>query len=181
KPFDTTEENLQARARGTVLMALSNKHGHLVLTTGNKSELAVGYCTLYGDMCGGLAVIADVWKTQVYRLAATLNRERELIPPYTISRPPSAELRPNQTDQDSLPPYETLDPVLRCLIEGELGAEETFDVLARSERPVERELVADLQRRYRLAEYKRRQSAPVIRVSPKAFGSGRRYPITGLF
>jgi len=187
KPFfegregDVTEENLHARLRGVAVMAFANKFNALALATGNKSELAMGYATLYGDMCGALFPIGDLYKTEVWELARHLNARRVVIPEHSIRKAPSAELRPNQTDQDSLPPYETLDPVLRCLIEGELGAEETFDVLARSERPVERELVADLQRRYRLAEYKRRQSAPVIRVSPKAFGSGRRYPITGLF
>ncbi|MFO0934862.1 MAG: NAD+ synthase [Planctomycetota bacterium] len=171
KPFDTTEENLQARARGTVLMALSNKHGHLVLTTGNKSELAVGYCTLYGDMCGGLAVIADVWKTQVYRLAATLNRERELIPPFTISRPPSAELRPNQTDQDSLPPYEVLDRILRARVERGVSLEEL--VAAGEDRAVATKVLRLVER----SEYKRRQMAPGLKVSPLAFGIGWRMPI----
>ncbi len=112
RPEDTTEENIQARLRGVILMALSNKFGSLLLTTGNKSELAVGYCTLYGDMCGGLAVISDVPKTMVYRLARWINREREIIPAASITKPPSAELRPNQTDQDSLPPYEILDAIL---------------------------------------------------------------------
>jgi len=171
KPFDTTEENLQARARGTILMALSNKHGHLVLTTGNKSELAVGYCTLYGDMCGGLAVISDVWKTQVYRLAAALNRERELIPPYTISRPPSAELRPNQTDQDSLPPYEVLDRILRARVERGVSLDEL--VAAGEDRAVAAKVLRLVER----SEYKRRQMAPGLKVSPLAFGIGWRMPI----
>ena len=171
KPFDATEENLQARARGAVLMALSNKHGHLVLTTGNKSELAVGYCTLYGDMCGGLAVISDVWKTQVYRLAAALNRERELIPPFTIARPPSAELRPNQTDQDSLPPYEVLDRILVARVERGASLDEL--VAAGEDRAVATKVLRLVEK----SEYKRRQMAPGLKVSPMAFGVGWRMPI----
>lgn len=187
KPFfegmkdDVTEENLQARLRGLAVMAFANKFNALALATGNKSELAMGYSTLYGDMCGALMPIGDLYKTEVWALSRHLNGRKELIPESSIRKAPSAELRPNQTDQDSLPPYETLDSVLLCLIERELGVEETFDVLAQTERPVEKDLIADLQHRYRLAEYKRRQSAPVIKVSAKAFGSGRRYPITGLF
>lgn len=168
---DTTEENLQARVRGAILMALSNKHGHLVLTTGNKSELAVGYCTLYGDMCGGLAVLADVWKTQVYRLATHLNRDRPVIPAYTISRPPSAELRPGQTDQDSLPPYDVLDRVLAARVERGLSLDE---IVAGGE---DREVAARALRLVERAEHKRRQMAPGLRVSPLAFGVGWRMPI----
>jgi NAD+ synthetase len=168
---DTTEENLQARLRGVVLMAMSNKFGSLLLTTGNKSELAVGYCTLYGDMCGGLAVINDVPKTMVYRLARWINREREVIPSASITKPPSAELRPDQTDQDSLPPYEVLDAIL-----------EGYVVLARSavELITEGFAETDVRRVVRLidgAEYKRRQAAPGIKVTTKAFGVGRRIPI----
>jgi len=168
---DVTEENLQARVRGSVLMALSNKLGRLLLTTGNKSELAVGYCTLYGDMCGGLAVISDVPKTMVYRLAAFLNRELELIPPSTIAKPPSAELRPNQTDQDSLPPYEVLDAIIDAYVE------ERSSVAEIAARGFDAELVARVVRLIDGAEYKRRQAAPGLKISSKAFGSGRRYPI----
>ncbi len=168
---DTTEENLQARLRGVVLMAMSNKFGSLLLTTGNKSELAVGYCTLYGDMCGGLAVISDVPKTMVYRLARWINRDREVIPSASITKAPSAELRPDQTDQDSLPPYEVLDAIL-----------EGYVVRSRSAA----QLIADghgeaaVRRVVRLidgAEYKRRQAAPGLKVTTKAFGIGRRIPI----
>jgi NAD+ synthase/NAD+ synthase (glutamine-hydrolysing) len=171
RPFDVTEENLQARVRGAVLMAISNKLGHLVLSTGNKSELAVGYCTLYGDMCGGLAVIADVWKTQVYRLAAALNRERARIPPFTIARPPSAELAPNQTDQDSLPPYDVLDRILALRVERGRSLDE---IVATGEDPATTSRVLRLVER---SEYKRRQMAPGLKVSPLAFGVGWRMPI----
>ena len=168
---DTTEENIQARLRGVILMAMSNKFGSLLLTTGNKSELAVGYCTLYGDMCGGLAVIADVPKTLVYRLARWINREREIIPEPTITKPPSAELRPNQTDQDSLPPYEVLDAILEgYVVEGKSPSH-----LIAAGLPD-----AAVRRVVRLidgAEYKRRQAAPGIKVTTKAFGMGRRIPI----
>jgi NAD+ synthetase len=165
------EENLQARARGMLLMALSNKFGHLLLTTGNKSEMAVGYCTLYGDMAGGLAVIADVPKTMVYDLARYMNRERETIPVSTIERAPSAELKPDQTDQDSLPPYELLDRILEGYIEEGRGAEE----MIASGLP--EETVTRIVRMVSRAEYKRRQAAPGLKISPKAFGSGRRMPI----
>jgi NAD+ synthase (glutamine-hydrolysing) len=171
RPEDTTEENIQARLRGVILMALSNKFGSLLLTTGNKSELAVGYCTLYGDMCGGLAVISDVPKTMVYRLARWINRDRELIPAASISKPPSAELRPNQTDQDSLPPYETLDAIL-----------EHYVVYGRSLAEIVRlgfapEMVKQVIRLIDINEYKRRQAAPGLKVTTKAFGIGRRFPI----
>ncbi len=165
------EENLQARARGMLLMALSNKFGHLVLTTGNKSEIAVGYCTLYGDMAGGLAVISDVPKTMVYELARYMNRDRETIPVSTIERAPSAELKPDQTDQDSLPPYELLDRILEGYIEEGVGAGE----LIASGLPSE--IVTRIVRMVSRAEYKRRQAAPGLKISPKAFGSGRRMPI----
>jgi NAD+ synthase (glutamine-hydrolysing) len=170
-PPGEAEENLQARARGMILMALSNKFGHLLLTTGNKSELAVGYCTLYGDMAGGLAVISDVPKTLVYDLARHLNRDRVVIPESTLTKPPSAELKPDQTDQDSLPPYEVLDAILEGFIEeGKSVPELVAGGLARD--TVVR--IIDLVTR---AEYKRRQAAPGIKISPKAFGIGRRMPI----
>lgn len=168
---DVTEENLQARARGTILMALSNKFGHLVLTTGNKSEMAVGYCTLYGDMNGGLAVLADVYKTDVYRLARWLNRGGELIPRSTIEKPPSAELAPGQTDQDSLPPYAELDAILRDYVDGDLDVP---DLLARGH---DRATVERVVRMVARSEYKRGQAAPALRVSQRAFGVGRRVPI----
>jgi NAD+ synthetase len=168
---DVTEENLQARARGTVLMALSNKFGHLLLTTGNKSELAVGYCTLYGDMNGGLAVISDVFKMDVYRIARWLNREREVIPLATIEKPPSAELAPGQKDQDSLPPYEVLDAILRLYVEGIVEPDRIV------ERGHDRATVDRVVRMVERSEYKRWQMAPGLRVSPKAFGIGRRIPL----
>ena len=161
----------KARLRGVILMALSNKFGSLLLTTGNKSELAVGYCTLYGDMCGGLAVISDVPKTMVYRLAHWINRDREVIPAASITKPPSAELRPDQTDQDSLPPYETLDAIL-----------DHYVVHGRSPAEIARlgfapETVKRVIRLIDINEYKRRQAAPGLKVSPRAFGMGRRVPI----
>jgi NAD+ synthetase len=170
-PPDIAEENLQARIRGNILMALSNKFGHLVLSTGNKSELAVGYCTLYGDMAGGLAVISDVPKTTVYRLAAFINREREIIPRHTIERAPTAELRPDQTDQDSLPPYDILDGILRLAVEGQMSVEEI------AERGYERSTVGEVVKMVHKSEYKRQQAAPGLRVTIRAFGSGRRMPI----
>ncbi len=165
------EENLQARARAMMLMALSNKFGHLALTTGNKSELAVGYCTLYGDMAGGLAVISDLPKTTVYELCRALNREAEIIPENIMTKAPSAELRPNQTDQDSLPPYELLDRILEGYVEERLREEE---LVARG---LPEEEVHRVVRMVSRAEYKRRQAAPGLKISPKAFGSGRRMPI----
>ncbi|MBA2436150.1 MAG: NAD+ synthase [Chthoniobacterales bacterium] len=170
-PEDTTEENMQARLRGMTLMALSNKFGHLLLTTGNKSELAVGYCTLYGDMAGGLAVISDVPKTMVYRLAHWMNREREIIPAATIKKPPSAELKPGQVDQDSLPPYDVLDQILQLYVEENQSARE---IMARG---FEEKTVRWIQRRVDLNEYKRAQAAPGIKVTSRAFGVGRRMPI----
>jgi NAD+ synthetase len=168
---DVTEENLQARLRGVLLMALSNKFGALLLTTGNKSEMAVGYCTLYGDMCGGLAVISDVPKTMVYRLAHWLNRRREVIPGASITKPPSAELRPNQTDQDSLPPYDLLDRILEAyVVEGRSVA----DILEAGFDPA---AVRRIVRLIDQSEYKRRQAAPGLKVTTKAFGVGRRIPI----
>jgi len=154
------------------LMALSNKFGAMVLSTGNKSELAVGYCTLYGDMCGGLAVISDVPKTQVYRLAKHVNREREIIPRATIEKPPSAELRPNQTDQDSLPPYAVLDAILVDYIEDYKSADQIA-----SDHGFHVELVKSVIRMVDRAEYKRQQAAVGLKISEKAFGVGRRMPI----
>ncbi len=168
---DLTEENLQARIRGVVLMALSNKFNHLLLSTGNKSELAVGFCTLYGDMSGGLAILNDVPKTFVYRLAAFINRERTIIPVSTITKAPTAELRPNQLDADSLPPYDVLDAIVEAYVGRHL------DVDAISALGFDRAVVADVIRRISLSEYKRRQAAPGIKISTKAFGVGRRYPI----
>jgi NAD+ synthase (glutamine-hydrolysing) len=171
RPEDTTEENIQARLRGVTLMALSNKFGSLLLTTGNKSELAVGYCTLYGDMCGGLAVISDVPKTMVYRLARWINRDKEIIPAASITKPPSAELRPNQTDQDSLPPYDVLDAILEAyVVDGRSAA----DIIATG---FDEATVKRVVRLIDLNEYKRRQAAPGLKVTSKAFGVGRRIPI----
>lgn len=168
---DVTEENLQARIRGNLLMALSNKFNHLLLTTGNKSEMAVGYCTLYGDMCGGLAVIADLPKTWVYKLAEYLNRESEVIPVNTITKPPSAELRPDQKDQDSLPEYDILDGILMAYIEESKSPEEIIG------RGFNSETVHWVIKRINLNEYKRRQAPPGLKVTKKAFGQGRRFPI----
>lgn len=169
---DVTEENLQARIRGMILMALSNKLGHIVLSTGNKSEMAMGFCTLYGDMAGGLSVISDVNKQQVYALCRWLNREKEVIPQAIIDKIPSAELRPNQKDSDTLPPYELVDKVLQGYVEEFLSPEE---IARRYEVPLA--VAIDLVGRIHRAEYKRRQAAPGIRVSRKAFRVGRRYPI----
>lgn len=169
---DVTEENLQARIRGIILMAISNKFGYVVLSTGNKSEMALGYATLYGDMCGGLGVISDVSKTRVYALARWINRDREIIPASTLEKPPSAELRPDQKDSDSLPDYSVVDAVLEGYVEDHLSCQEICEKhdLACNE-------VEDLVRRIHLAEYKRRQGAPGIRVTKKAFSVGRRFPI----
>lgn len=174
---DTTEENMQARIRGVIMMAISNKLGGLLLTTGNKSELAVGYCTLYGDMCGGLAVISDVPKTMIYRLAEHINRRSGKpdgfpIPRDSITKPPSAELRPNQTDQDSLPPYDVLDHILRLYVEEMKSGKEIVAATGYEEK-----LVRDIIRKVDLNEYKRKQAAPGLRVTSKAFGIGRRVPI----
>lgn len=174
-PEDTTEENMQSRLRGMILMALSNKFGHLLLTTGNKSELAVGYCTIYGDMAGGLAVISDVPKTMVYHLAKWINREREIIPASTIEKPPSAELKPGQVDQDSLPPYDLLDQILQLYVEENRSARE---IIARG---FDEKTVRWIQRRVDLNEYKRAQAAPGIKVTTRAFGVGRRMPIAQQF
>jgi NAD+ synthetase len=166
-----TEENMQPRLRAMTLMALSNKFGHLLLTTGNKSELAVGYCTLYGDMAGGLAVISDVPKTMVYELARWINRKQEVIPTSTIEKPPSAELKPDQKDQDFLPPYEILDQILHLYVEENLSAR---DIIARG---FDEKTVRWVQRRVDLNEYKREQAAPGLKVTSRAFGIGRKMPI----
>jgi NAD+ synthase/NAD+ synthase (glutamine-hydrolysing) len=179
---DTTEENLQARLRGITLMALSNKFGSLVLTTGNKSEIAVGYCTLYGDMCGGLAVISDVPKTMVYRLGRVGNARYERrglagpIPENTFTKPPSAELRPDQKDTDSLPDYSVLDAILAGYIE---DYESVCEIARKNNLP--EELVRDIIRKVDRNEYKRQQAAPGLRITPKAFGVGRRFPIAHRF
>jgi len=172
KEEDVTEENIQPRVRATLLMALSNKFGHLLLTTGNKSELAVGYCTIYGDMAGGLAVISDVPKTKIYELARWINREREIIPANTIEKPPSAELRPNQTDQDTLPPYEELDEILKLYVEEMMTARDIIEKCGLDEKTVRW-----VARRVDLNEWKREQAAPGLRVTSRAFGLGRRMPI----
>ena len=174
-PFNIAEENLQARVRGTLLMAMSNKFGYILLNTTNKSEAAVGYGTLYGDMCGGLAVLGDVYKTQVYELAHYINRDSEVIPANIISKAPSAELRPGQKDSDSLPDYDILDKVLYQYIEKRKGPKELkdmgFDIV----------LVDRVLRMVNMNEWKRYQAAPILRVSPKAFGMGRRMPIEGKY
>ena len=175
QPEDVTEENMQPRLRGMTLMALSNKFGHLLLTTGNKSELAVGYCTLYGDMCGGLAVISDVPKMMIYQLARWLNRDREIIPAATIEKPPSAELRPDQRDQDTLPPYEILDPILELLIEDHLSPDE---IIARG---FDAQTVRWVVKRVAQNEYKRAQAVPGLKVTSKAFGVGRKMPVAQRF
>jgi NAD+ synthase (glutamine-hydrolysing) len=172
---DQTEENLQSRVRGTTLMALSNKFNGLVLTTGNKSEMAVGYCTLYGDMNGALAPLADVFKTDIYKIARWVNRERVVIPQSSIDKPPSAELRPNQTDQDSLPPYETLDAILDWYVVKNLS----YDKIV--EKGFDAAVVRDVLNKINFTEYKRRQAAPGLKISPRAFGMGRRIPIAQRF
>jgi len=167
---DVTEQNIQARIRGNLLMALSNKFGHLLLTTGNKSEMAVGYCTLYGDMSGGLAVISDVPKQLVYELAHFINGEREIIPQRTLTKPPTAELRPDQCDQDDLPPYDLLDQILELYLEDGYGREEII------EKGYQADIVDDVVRRIRINEYKRKQAPMGLKVTSKAFGFGRRLP-----
>jgi NAD+ synthetase len=173
KEKDITEENIQARIRGNLLMAMSNKLGALLLTTGNKSELSVGYCTIYGDMCGGLAVISDVYKTQVYRLANWINehRGREIIPVSTITKPPSAELRPDQCDQDSLPPYDVLDDILYRHIELLQSADQIVQA------GHQREIVEKVLKLFVRSEFKRRQAAPGLKVSTRAYGTGWKMPI----
>ena len=175
KAEDATEENLQARIRGTMLMALSNKFGSIVVTTGNKSEMATGYCTLYGDMAGGYAVIKDIVKTLVYRLSHWRNSQGLAIPSRVIERAPSAELKPDQTDQDTLPPYEVLDAVVERYMERDMSAEQIagmgYDLQA----------VRQVVRLIQLNEYKRRQAPPGVRITPRGFGKDWRYPITSGF
>jgi NAD+ synthase/NAD+ synthase (glutamine-hydrolysing) len=175
-PQDVTEENIQPRARGTLLMALANKFGAIVLSTGNKSELGVGYCTLYGDMVGGLAVISDVPKTMVYRLSEYVNSRRAVIPQATLEKPPSAELRPDQKDTDTLPPYEILDPILEDYIEDmhtaeQIAKDHNLDI------GIVKRVICMVDRN----EYKRQQAAPGLKISGKAFGYGRRFPIAARY
>jgi len=170
--FGLAEENLQSRIRGSLMMAMSNKFGALVLTTGNKSEMSTGYCTLYGDMVGALAVIGDVMKTKVYELSHYANREREVIPAATIEKPPSAELRPGQKDTDSLPDYDVLDPILEAYVERYCSAEQIA-----AEQHVDVELVRSVLQLVERCEYKRQQAAPVLKITAKSFGMGRRFPI----
>jgi NAD+ synthase (glutamine-hydrolysing) len=172
RPPDITEENIQSRLRGSLMMALSNKFGALVLTTGNKSEMAVGYCTLYGDMVGALAVIGDLVKTRVYAICRWLNRDREIIPQAILEKPPSAELRPDQKDTDSLPPYEVLDPILEAYVE---RYESPHQIAQENGFPLD--LVKQIVRLVERSEYKRQQAAPVLKVTSKSFGTGRRFPI----
>ena len=176
KTFDTAEENLQARIRGMILMALSNKEGHLVLSTGNKSEMAMGYSTLYGDLAGGLALLADVSKERVYQLAHYANREKVIIPLSTIQKPPSAELREGQKDSDSLPAYPIVDAVLEGYIEQNLTPAEIA-----KQKKIPLEIVSELVRKIHLSEYKRRQAPPGLRVTEKAFTVGRKFPIVQRF
>jgi NAD+ synthase len=181
---DTTEENIQSRARGLTLMALSNKFGHMLVTTGNKSEMSVGYATLYGDMCGGYSVLKDIYKMTVFALSRWRNASHPLdalgprglvMPERVITKPPSAELKPNQTDQDSLPPYDVLDGILECLVEREM----TVDEIAA--KGYDRATIVRVWRMLDLAEYKRRQAPPGVKISSRAFGRDRRYPITNSF
>jgi NAD+ synthase (glutamine-hydrolysing) len=174
-PFNVTEENIQARIRGSLNMAVSNKFGHILLNTSNKSEMAVGYGTLYGDLAGGLSVIGDVYKTEVFELARFINKDEKIIPENTITKPPSAELRPNQKDSDSLPEYEELDPILYEYIEKRT---DPADIVAMGH---DEELVRRILRLVNINEFKRHQTAPVLRVSRKAFGMGRRMPIVGKY
>jgi NAD+ synthase (glutamine-hydrolysing) len=174
-PFNVAEENIQARIRGTLLMAICNKHGYILLNTSNKSELAVGYGTLYGDMCGGLSVIGDLYKTDVYELCNYINREKEIIPKSILEKAPSAELRPGQKDSDSLPPYELLDAVLREYIENQQGPDAIMD------KGFDVEVVSRILKMVNINEHKRFQFAPILRVSPKAFGRGRRMPLVAKY
>ena len=175
KPFDVTEENLQARIRGNYLMALSNKFGYILLNTTNKSEAAVGYGTLYGDMCGGLAVLADVYKTQIYEVCKYINKDEEIIPDHILTKAPSAELRPGQKDSDSLPDYSILDKILFEYIENRQGPDEI------EAQGFDEALITRVLRMVNRNEFKRHQTPPILRVSPKAFGSGRRLPIVGKY
>jgi len=174
-PFNVTEENLQARIRGVLLMALSNKFGYILLNTSNKSELAVGYGTLYGDMCGGISVIGDLYKTEVFALCNYINRETEIIPGGILTKPPSAELRHDQKDSDSLPPYEILDRILFQYIEKALGPDEIIKA------GNDKDLVLRILRMVNNNEYKRFQTPPILRISPKAFGRGRRMPLVAKY
>ena len=176
-PFGLAEENLQSRIRGALLMALSNKFGALVLTTGNKSEMSTGYCTLYGDMVGALAVIGDVFKTRVYELSRYANRGREVIPVNTLDKPPSAELRPGQKDTDSLPPYDVLDPILEAYVERYRSAEQILEERKAAGEDVGIDLIRRVLSLVERSEYKRQQAAPVLKVTQKSFGNGRRFPI----
>jgi NAD+ synthase (glutamine-hydrolysing) len=173
--IDVSLENIQARIRGNILMLLSNKYGYLVLSTGNKSELAVGYCTLYGDMTGGLAVISDVPKTMVYKLARFINRDTEVIPQNIMKKSPSAELRPGQKDQDTLPPYDILDSILNYYLDEGFSSEEILGL--NFDPRVIKWVITAVNRN----EYKRRQAAPGLKVTPKAFGMGRRMPIAAKY
>ncbi|HEY8255763.1 MAG TPA: NAD(+) synthase, partial [Rhizomicrobium sp.] len=181
---DTSEENIQSRLRGVILMALSNKFGPMVLTTGNKSEMSVGYATLYGDMCGGYNVLKDIYKTEVFELARWRNQnspaealgpQGRVIPERIIDKPPTAELRANQTDQDSLPPYEILDGILKCLVEQEMGFAQT---VAQGYEPA---TVKRVEQLLYISEYKRRQAPPGVKISSRNFGRDRRYPITNAY
>lgn len=174
-PFNVTEENIQARVRAVILMALANKFGYILLNTSNKSEAAVGYGTLYGDMCGGISVLGDVYKTQVYELAEYINAIEEVIPRSSITKPPSAELRPGQKDSDSLPDYAVLDQILYEYIERRIGPSE---IIARG---FDEATVKRVLKMVNTNEWKRHQTPPILRVSPKAFGSGRRMPIVGKY
>jgi len=173
--FNAAEENIQARIRGNLIMAFSNKFGHLVLSTGNKSELAVGYCTLYGDMSGGLSVLGDVPKTLVYKLCEFRNKKEKLIPQDILTKPPSAELRPNQTDQDTLPPYDVLDPIIKAYVEDQLLLDQIINL------GYDPDVVKKIVKLIDLNEYKRRQAAVTLRITSKAFGTGRRLPIAQKF
>jgi NAD+ synthase (glutamine-hydrolysing) len=175
KPFNVTEENIQARIRGMLNMAISNKFGNILLNTTNKSEMAVGYGTLYGDLCGGLSVLGDVYKTEVYELAHYINKDSEVIPHNSIVKPPSAELRHNQKDSDSLPEYDILDKILYLYVEKRT---DPADIIAAG---FDEALVRRVLRMVNINEFKRHQTAPVLRVSPKAFGMGRRMPIVGKY
>ena len=173
--FGVAEENLQARSRGATLMAISNKFGPMVVATGNKSEMATGYATLYGDMVGGYSVLKDVFKTLVYELARWRNKDQEIIPQNTIEKPPSAELRPNQKDSDSLPPYEILDAILEMYVHQDMGTEEIVS------EGYDQDLVVQVARMVDRNEYKRRQAAPGVKITTKAFGKDRRLPITNAY
>jgi NAD+ synthase (glutamine-hydrolysing) len=174
-PFDTTEENIQARIRAVLLMAVSNKFGYILLNTSNKSELAIGYGTLYGDMCGGLSVIGDLYKTEIYELANYINREEEIIPQNTINKPPSAELRPDQKDTDSLPPYDVLDKILFLYVDSFKSPKEIVEA------GFDQKLVDKVLKMVNTTEYKRKQTPPILRISDKAFGMGRRMPIVAKY